>query len=175
MWLWKNSLVACPIAILRPTKISNLQNTKGLIRKWAADAKVFYCHEWPFFGGGVFLKTNALIFTCTLWQPKMSEAKKKNVFLIPAELRALSWACHRCLMGQRIIWILGDRKHWDKIAVMPGSMVISFQKPHRIIREKGGRVLNGPCETEKRDTVTNTRMTAFEWKLIGPMCKIWQR
>lgn len=69
-WLWKDSLVANPIASLRPIKISNLQNTKGLIGKRAADVKV--SNFWGF----IFLKTNVLIFKCAVRQPKMSEAKK---------------------------------------------------------------------------------------------------
>ncbi len=89
---------------------------------------------------------NTIIFNLLQWRVKVD----KSSLLIPTELWALPCANLYCLIGQWIIWILRDRKHWNEISVMPGSIVILVQKIFRIISEQGRCIVDSPCKTKSK-------------------------
>lgn len=68
---------------------------------------------------------------------------------VPAEVWALSGAYGRSIVGQSIVWIVKDIKHWEKVFVVLFSVVIRIQKILGIICKEGVGIWNGPCETQK--------------------------
>lgn len=88
----------------------------------------------------------------------------------PAEARALSGAYGRSTVGQRIVWILREGKHWEKAWVVPLGMVICIHKTLGIICKEGGRIWNGPCKTHRQhDAIIRHQETELEAKLKGPV------
>lgn len=103
---------------------------------------------------------------------KRSEIEKKKkkdrswecFSTIPAEFWAFSGAYGRSIIGQSIVWIVMDEKHWAEAFVVLFS--IFTQKVLGIICKEGARIWNGPCETHrKQDTIIRHCGTELQGKL----------
>lgn len=58
----------------------------------------------------------------------------------PAELRAFPSTYGGSIVGQGIVWILRDRKLWERAVVVPLSVEICFQEILGIVCKEGGCV-----------------------------------